>query len=201
MKSKIKSLLATVGLLALLTGCVSPLTKYFNPKVVGSDIDATVERSRATKGKYASEVQAEQLKRARAEARQEIALAKIKGSMTGSKSPEEIITKDGMTGGNPVIVFNDASRDSFVTVRKTSGDYAGVVWAFDLPRIKGKKILYLEKDKYEIKWTFEQSSTVYPRSNSGDDRYVTVHDSPVFPFERDGKTYYGAYRISGRGGY
>ncbi|MDD4271232.1 MAG: hypothetical protein PHF50_00305 [Patescibacteria group bacterium] len=201
---KIRTFAVSIMVLALAlatTGCVRAIVKDVNPRVIGSDIDATVERNKANKEKYTTAINAESLKRSRAAERHLVALAEIKGLSTSETGKGgKVLTADGILGGFPAIIINDSACAVSGKITQIGGDYGGTTWSFDVKANGGIKEMKLESRNYAIKWSYPPSAINHPLPGEGDS-VLTVHDIVKYIDDRTKAQYHGGYKIKGRSCY
>jgi len=198
MKTRI---LAVTALVFLFAGCARFAPNMISPDVYSSSRDAIVEEDKANKEQFSSKIMSEKDSRARAGARQLVALEEIKNISTSKiKEGKNVLTADGILGGFPAIIINDSACAASGKITQMGGDYAGTVWSFDIKANGGIKEMALESRDFAVKWSYPPSEITHPRPGEGD--YVmSVHNTVRYLDDRTKKQYHGAYRIKGSGCY
>ena len=198
MKTKI---FAALVLVILVSGCARFAPNMISADVYSSSRNAVVEENKADKEQFSTKIMGEINSRARAEARQQIALEEIKNGTAGEiKGGKKTLTADGILGGFPAIIINDSACAVSGKITQIGGDYAGTVWSFDIKANGGIKEMALESRDFAVKWSYPPSEITHPRPGEGD--YVmSVHNTVRYLDDRTKKQYHGAYRIKGSGCY
>ena len=122
------------GLIFLLAGCARFAPNMISPDVYSSNRDAIVEEDKASKEQFSSKIMGEKNSRARAEARQSVALEEIKNGKAGEtkEGEKKVLTANGILGGFPAIIINDSACAASGKITQIGGDYGGTVWSFDV---------------------------------------------------------------------
>jgi hypothetical protein len=163
-----------------------------SPRVYLSEESKEVAHNEARAQTYFSESQSEVLSRERALARQKVALSEINGSPV-QRVEKEIIGKDGILGGVPVIFKNYSRRNKTLRVTKLEGDMKGQSFEYVIPK-SGRKITKLETGRWAARWIVDGSNTLYPEK--GPD-FFTVTPNPRHYDDETRTNYHGGYTLFG----